>query len=111
MRKKLQKIMMGWGRMCPGLIAAGLCLLFVQSARACPSWLDQDMRLLRSEQSRNLCSAYAGKVLLIVNTASYCGYTPQFKALEALYQRYRERGLVVIGFPSDDFWQESGDET
>lgn len=91
-----------------------LCLLWGEVASAaeaaCPQYLNQSMRLLRSEQSKNLCTAYAGHPLLIVNTASYCGYTKQFKGLEELYQRYRERGLVVIGFPSDDFFQESKDE-
>lgn len=93
-----------------GLIA-GMLLAVVQfvQAESCPAWLNTDMRLLRSQQSKNLC-AYAGKTLLIVNTASKCGFTPQFKELEALYQQYKARGLVVIGFPSDDFYQEAKDE-
>ncbi|GIV89179.1 MAG: glutathione peroxidase [Chloroflexus sp.] len=53
---------------------------------------------------------YRGNVLLIVNVASYCGLTPQYGDLESLYRRYRERGLVVLGFPSNQFNQEPDDE-
>jgi glutathione peroxidase len=74
----------------------------------CPALLDREIPRLQDEKPQNLCQ-YAGKVVLVVNTASFCGYTPQYKSLEALYARYRERGLVVLGFPSNDFGaQEPG---
>ena len=77
---------------------------------ACPEVLDFEFRPLGSEQQQSLCEQYAGKVLLVVNTASFCGFTPQYEGLEALYSRYRDQGLVVLGFPSNDFAQEPGSE-
>ena len=77
------------------------------AAAACPSLLDRSMSDIL-EKPRSLCQ-YAGKVVLVVNTASQCGYTPQYEGLEALYRKYRDRGLVVLGFPSNDFGgQEPG---
>jgi glutathione peroxidase len=77
-------------------------------ASACPAALNHVFERLQDEAPQSLCQ-YSGKVLLVVNTASYCGFTPQYKGLEALYSRYRDRGLVVLGFPSNDFAQETGD--
>jgi glutathione peroxidase len=82
----------------------------VSRAAACPPYLNHDFQKLHSSEHVNICKAFAGKPLLIVNTASHCGYTPQFSGLEAVNERYRARGLVVIGFPSDDFNQEAKDE-
>ena len=74
---------------------------------ACPELLRHSFDRLQDEQPQSLCQ-YAGKVLLVVNTASRCGYTPQYEGLEALHARYAARGLVVMGFPSNDFRQERG---
>lgn len=79
-------------------------------AQQCPAYLDHDFRKLHSSQSVNLCKAFAGKPMLIINTASHCGFTPQFKGLEAIHAKYKDRGLVVVGFASDDFNQEAKDE-
>ncbi|MET0291284.1 MAG: glutathione peroxidase [Steroidobacteraceae bacterium] len=79
-------------------------------AAACPAFLNQDFRKLHSSQSVNLCKSFAGRPLLIVNTASHCGFTPQFKGLEAVHAKYKDKGLVVVGFASDDFNQEAKDE-
>lgn len=74
----------------------------------CPALLQREMPRLQDEQPQSLCQ-YAGRVLLIVNTASFCGYTSQYKALEQLQARYAKAGLVVLGFPSNDFGsQEPG---
>jgi glutathione peroxidase len=78
---------------------------------ACPAFLNRDFRKLHSGGTVNICRDFAGKPLLIVNTASHCGYTPQFKGLQALHERYKDKGLVVVGFPSDDFQQEAKDES
>jgi glutathione peroxidase len=80
----------------------------VPADAACPATLHYIFPRLQDEKPQALCQ-YAGKVVLVVNTASYCGFTPQYKGLEALYDKYKDRGLVVLGFPSNDFEQESGD--
>jgi glutathione peroxidase len=75
----------------------------------CPSMLNRTFKKLQDESDQSLCQ-YAGKVVLVVNTASYCGFTDQYKGLEALYARYQDKGLVVLGFPSNDFSQEPDED-
>jgi glutathione peroxidase len=74
---------------------------------ACPPLLRHTFPRLQDEKPQSLCQ-YRGKVLLVVNTASFCGFTPQYEGLEKLHARYKDRGLVVLGFPSNDFAQEAG---
>ena len=74
---------------------------------ACPALLQQNVLRLQDEKPQSLCQ-YAGKVVVVVNTASFCGFTPQYEGLEALYTKYKDQGLVVLGFPSNDFSQETG---
>ncbi|MDP3231043.1 MAG: glutathione peroxidase [Acidovorax sp.] len=98
------------------LSAASLCatvLLTAPAAQAadapvqCPATLQHTVPRLQDEKPQSLCQ-YSGKVVLVVNTASFCGFTGQYKGLEELYARYKDKGLVVLGFPSNDFSQESG---
>lgn len=82
-----------------------------RSAQAnCPPLLDHDIRRLHSSETVNLCERFAGQPLLVVNTASHCGFTAQFAGLEALHRRYKDRGLSVVGVPSNSFRQAANSE-
>jgi len=72
------------------------------AAQECPALLAHTFPKLQDESPQNLCQ-YKGKVVLAVNTASYCGFTPQYEGLEKLHERYAAKGLVILGFPSGDF--------
>ncbi len=100
--------------------ALGLCSLapaFAQQATpatapavaarpaSCPAVLRQSFKRLQDDAPQDLCQ-YAGKVILVVNTASYCGFTTQYEGLEGLYAKYADKGLVVLGFPSNDFGKQ-----
>ncbi len=90
------------------ILSLGL-LLGSGMVMACPETLNFNMRVLAGDEVVNLCVRYSGKVLLVVNTASKCAYTPQYDGLEALYRKYKGWGLEVLGFPSNDFGaQEPG---
>ena len=95
-----------------GILLIGLFTLAVTASIANEATLlDQDFRRLASDDVVNLGEAYDGKVILVVNTASKCGNTPQYEGLEKLHQEYGDAGLVVLGFPSNDFLgQEPGTE-
>ena len=96
-------------------VVLATCLLAGQAASGgstvdTEEMFNHELRLLHSEEVVNLQQAYAGQPLLVVNTASHCGFTGQFSGLEALHQRYHDDGLRVVGFPSNDFRQEADDE-
>ena len=88
-----------------------LLLLAPGLAMACSELLKAEFRPLAGKEKASLCSRFEGQVLLVVNTASKCGFTPQYEGLEALHQRLAPRGFAVLGFPSNDFMgQEPGTE-
>ena len=95
------------------LVAAGMPLparaqqapAAATAAAGCPAVLQHRFNRLQDEAPQDLCQ-YAGKVVLVVNTASFCGFTPQYEGLERLHARLAPRGLVVLGFPSNDFGQQ-----
>ncbi|MDR9452742.1 MAG: glutathione peroxidase [Wenzhouxiangella sp.] len=78
--------------------------------KGCGGVLVGEYRRLASSERVDVCQAYGDRLVLVVNTASQCGFVGQFEGLEALYQRYRDQGLMVVGFPSNDFNQEHADE-
>ena len=87
-----------------------LTLLTLSSASfACSELLNSNLRVLDSDDEKNLCE-YSGNVVLVVNVASRCGYTPQYAALQRIYSKYKDDGFVVIGIPSRDFKQEFSEE-
>jgi glutathione peroxidase len=93
------------------LTAFVLAFAAAAPARACSDLLDGEYRPLAGKEKVSLCRQYDGKVLLIVNTASKCGFTPQYEGLEALHAKYSAQGFAVLGFPSNDFkQQEPGSE-
>ena len=81
------------------------------SSQDCPEILQYEFKKLHSAEQVKLCDASSAKAVLMVNTASHCGFTGQFSELEELHQRYTDRGLVIVGFPSNDFRQEASDES
>ena len=94
----------------PGAAALAQTPAAAPAAASCPALLKQSFKRLQDDVPQDLCQ-YSGKVVLVVNTASYCGYTKQYEGLEKLYSKYGGKGLVVLGFPSNDFGkQEPGTE-
>lgn len=92
------------------LMSAALLFSSMSVAESCPDVLKFMKRKLNSQETVNLCQEYSGKALLVVNTASYCGFTPQFEGLEAMYAKYKDQDFAILGFPSHDFNQEADDE-
>ena len=86
-----------------GLLSLGI--VRVSSAAECPPLLNHTFPGLQDGKPQSLCQ-YQGKVILVVNTASFCGFTSQYDGLEKLYARLKDKGLVVLGFPSNDFGEQ-----
>ena len=106
-------ILMMVGALCTALLAHASPTNIAEDKvdMTCPETLNFNFKTLGGEDTVNLCDQYKGKVIMIVNTASKCGYTPQYDGLEAIYRKYKDQGFVVLGFPSNDFGgQEPGSE-
>lgn len=89
----------------PALAAEAQVPAALPAASSCPALLKHTFKRLQDDAPQDLCQ-YAGKVVLVVNTASYCGFTKQYEGLEKLYAKYGNRGFVILGFPSNDFGRQ-----
>jgi glutathione peroxidase len=87
------------------IVSSFIVVDFAHANDTCPALLDHRFKRLQDESPQNLCQ-YAGKVILVVNTASYCGFTRQYEGLEKLYASYQDKGFTILGFPSNDFGQQ-----
>lgn len=107
---------MHWLKLLPAIATLLLPSISIPNAAAnenltCGELLDFNFKPLGQNEPVNLCQQYSGKLIMIVNTASKCAFTPQYKGLESLYSRYKDQGFIVLGFPSNDFaGQEPGTE-
>ncbi len=88
----------------PRLLGSAFLAVPLAASAACPALLNHQMKTIDGKPL-DLCQ-FQDRPILIVNTASKCGFTPQFEKLEGMYKQYKDKGLVVIGFPSNDFRQE-----
>ena len=97
----------GWGLCCAFALSVQAATTTSPEAdlSACPVLLQKTFNRLQDDAPQNLCQ-YSGKVILVVNTASQCGFAPQYEGLEKLYATYGSKGFVVLGFPTNDFGQQ-----
>ncbi len=94
----------------PAALAAVCAPALADPGAAGAALFNHELRRLHSDEVVKLGERFGGQPVLVVNTASHCGFTDQFRELEAVHRKYKDRGLKVAGFPSDDFRQEANDE-
>ena len=107
MRSFLPKSLLTLAALIVGLFSLMPVDAATPAVSTCPVLLQHNVLRLQDEKAQSLCQ-YAGKVVVVVNTASFCGFTSQYEGLQALHNKYKDQGLVVLGFPSNDFSQETG---
>ena len=99
----MSRFIINWAAM--PLVFYSLLAFSQPFSSSCSPLLSHTFLRLQDESPQNLCQ-YQGKVILVVNTASYCGFTSQYEGLEKIYSKYKDKGFVVLGFPSNDFGQQ-----
>lgn len=100
-----RRLLRAWFFSFVAALIGAVSLFLAAPATACPATLNHVVPRLQDDAPTSLCS-FAGQVILVVNTASYCGFTPHYEQMEALHARYSARGLAILGFPSNDFGRQ-----